>query len=304
MIFLYILLGIAVIAIFLLIPFVFKSRKERYFEGPDLKEFKYKEVDFFNHQANIKLSGMLFVPQAKGPFQVAVMIHGSGQGYRNNWWYLATVKKLIDSNIAVLLPDKRGCEKSEGSWKDSTLEELATDTVSAVEYIKEQTIFSYSDIGIIGLSQGGWIAPIAGSLSKDISFIVSMVGPTVTTDEQLKHEVLCDIEPYTYKFIAKMVQKRVFPKVASKPHVKIHLGFDPIPYWKKITVPSFLAFGENDKNVPVQDSLKRLKENKLNQFDVKVYPKGGHVVFDAERNTVSRDYLADLVQFIEATKKQ
>ena len=42
------------------------------------------------------------------------------------------------------------------------------------EFVKKQQVFEYTTIGLVGMSQGGWIAPIAASKSGDVSFVVSM----------------------------------------------------------------------------------------------------------------------------------
>ena len=77
------------------------------------------------------------------------------------------------------------------------------------------------------------------------------------------------------------------------------MGYDPIPYWKDVQVPVFFAFGENDKNVPVDASIERLRENNLNHFQVKTYTDGGHAIRDSQTNEVSDEFLEDLVRFIK-----
>ena len=84
-------------------------------------------------------------------------------------------------------------------------------------------------------------------------------------------------------------------------HVSAYIGFDPIPYWKDVDVPVFFAFGENDKNVPVDASIERLRENNLNHFEVKTYADGGHAIRDIQTNEVSAEYLHDLVGFIKGS---
>jgi dipeptidyl aminopeptidase/acylaminoacyl peptidase len=79
-------------------------------------------------------------------------------------------------------------------------------------------------------------------------------------------------------------------------------GFDPISYWKDVHVPVFIALGENDKNVPVDASIQRLKENDLDQVIIKTYPDGGHAIRDVQTNEVNGEYLDDLVQFIKTVK--
>ncbi|MFC1976635.1 alpha/beta hydrolase family protein [Chloroflexota bacterium] len=297
------LIIISIILVLLLLPVIFKDKGQPALVGPDLSELEYSEIFFENRHEGFQLAGMLFLPEGEGPFPTAIIIHGSGTSHRNSVWYLSVAKHLQDNGIAVLLPDKRGSEESEGEWVGANFEELATDTLSAIEYVKDQQIFEVSTIGLIGMSQGGWIAPVVATKSvatktDDASFIVSMSGAAVTTDEQLLHEEINNIAPYTYRFIAKLIAPITTNNLKQLDHVSAYMGFDPIPYWKDVQVPVFFAFGGNDKNVPVEASIERLRENNLNHFDVKIYADGGHAIRDTKTNEVSGEYLHDLVRFI------
>jgi dienelactone hydrolase len=292
------LLIISIILVLLLMPVILKDKGQPALVGPDLSELEYSEVFFENRYEGFQLAGMLFLPEGDGPFPAAIIIHGSGTSRRNSVWYLSVAKHLQDNGIAVLLPDKRGSEKSEGEWVGASFEELATDTLSAIEFVKDQQMFEYSTIGLVGMSQGGWIAPIVANQTDDVSFVVSMVGGAVTTDEQLLHEETNSIAPYTYTFIAKLIAPITTNKLKQLDHVFAFMGFDPIPYWKEVQVPVFFAFGGNDENVPVDASIERLRENNL-RFDVKTYADGGHAIRDIQTNEVSDEYLQDLVRFIK-----
>jgi dienelactone hydrolase len=293
------LILVAIILILLLLPVVFKDKGQRALVGPDLSELEYSGIFFENKHEGFQLTGMLFLPEGDGPFPTAIIIHGSGTSRRNNVWYLSVAKHLQDNGIAVLLPDKRGSEKSEGEWVGASFEELGTDTLSAIEFIKDQQMFEVSTIGLIGMSQGGWIAPVVATQSDDVSFVVSMVGAAVTTDEQLLHEEINNIAPYTYRFIAKLIAPITTNNLKQLDHVSAFMGFDPIPYWKDVHVPVFFAFGGNDENVPVEASIERLRENNLNHFELKTYADGGHAIRDIQTNEVSDEYLQDLVRFIK-----
>lgn len=297
------LLAILGLIILLILPLVMKDRTESKLMGPDLSELDYSEITFENKADSLTLAGMLLMPEGDGPFPVVVFIHGSGPSFRNSVWYLSVAKYLTTNEIAVVLPDKRGCEKSEGEWIGADFNQLAIDVLSAVEYVKKQNIFNYSEIGILGMSQGGWIAPVAASQSNDIDFVATMSGATVTTDEQLVYEEINNIEPYTYRFIAKLIAPITARRINKMPHQKALVGFDPIPYWKQISVPVFVGYGGDDKNVPVDKCVERLKSNNLNEFHVKVYQKGGHAIRNPETNKVSEEYLKDLVAFIENNRK-
>lgn len=292
-------IAISVIIISFLLPVVFKGRPQPVLTGPDLSEIEYSEITFENTTDNLKLAGLLMLPEGPGPFPVVVFIHGSGPSYRNSVWYITVAKYLVNNGIAVVLPDKRGCEKSEGEWIGADFNHLASDVLSAVEYVKKQDVFSESRIGILGMSQGGWIAPVAASQSDDIDFVATMSGATVTTDEQLEYEEINNIVPYTYRFIAELFAPLTARRINKMAHQKALAGFDPIPYWDQVSAPVFMAFGEEDKNVPVEKCIERLTAYNLNHFLVNLYPRGGHAISDPETKMVKEDYLNDLVSFIE-----
>lgn len=264
-----VLIIVAMIIVLLLLPLIFNERSHIRMIGPDLSDLEYSEIYFDNNSENIKLAGMNFSPEGEGPFPTAVVIHGSGPSRRNSGWYLSVAKHFQDNGIAVLLPDKRGCEKSGGEWLGAEFEKLATDATSAIEFVKNQTDFYYSYIGLIGMSQGGWIAPVAATKTEDVSFIAKMIAP-ITSNQIKKRE-----------------------------HFIPFVGLDPIPYWKRIDVPVFIGYGENDKNVPVEACEKRLKENGLDHFKVKTYPQGGHAIIDMQTKKMNEEYLDDLVKFIK-----
>lgn len=263
--------------------------------GPDLSSFEYEEVEFFN--GNLRLAGMIFVPEVEGPFPVAVIIHGSGASRRNSKWYLSVTRHLQDNGIAVLLPDKRGCEKSEGNWVGVGFDELATDTLAAVGFVRSRPEFEGSPIGLVGMSQGGWIAPVAASQDYEIAFVVSMSGAAVPTARQLLHEEIYNMSAFTWPFIARMLAPISSKHILKMDHVKAYADFDPVPYWQKTEAPKFFAFGGGDTNVPVEESLEVIRTNSLDGL-VKVYPDGGHAIADPESHAVSKYFLDDLVEFI------
>lgn len=81
-------------------------------------------------------------------------------------------------------------------------------------------------------------------------------------------------------------------------HVRSIAGFDPIPYWKNVDARVFFAFGEGDRNVPVEESIDILRAN-LPVDLIRVYPDGGHAIRNKETNSVQNEFLNDLVEFIK-----
>ncbi len=285
-----------VLVIILLIPFVSKGEQRGALHGPDLSEVKYTEI-FFNN-GDLQLAGMLILAEGEGPFPVAVIIHGSGTSHRNSKWYLTVAKHLQENDVAVLLPDKQGSEKSEGDWRSANFDDLAGDTINAIEFIKTQDQFDYSAIGLIGMSQGGWIAPLAAAKSEDVSFVVSMSGAAVTTDEQLLYEEINNnIEIGTYPFIAKPIAPLTTNNIQQMDFWRPIAGYDPLSHWEKIEAPCFAALGENDKNVPVEESVDRFRALEKEML-IKTCSDGGHGITDQNSGKVQDEFLNDLTEFI------
>jgi len=148
----------------------------------------YEDIHFANPTAGIDLAGMLFVPEGEPPFPAVVIIHGSGTSRRASPWYLTYAGYLQGNGILVLLPDKRGSESSGGDWRTSSLEDLATDTPSAISYLRTERPQLVRSIGILGVSQGGVIAPIVASETSDLAFVINVVGGAVPMYDQLLYE--------------------------------------------------------------------------------------------------------------------
>jgi len=155
---------------------------------PEMKATKValrrEEVRFSNGSVN--LSGTLFLPAAKGPHPCLVMIHGSGPATRSMG---ATPYLYLHFGIAVLTYDKRGTGGSSGELNRSGIEDLAGDALAAVDYLKTHSDINPRHIGVRGDSQGGWVAPLAASRSKDIAFLIVRSASARTQQDNLVYEV-------------------------------------------------------------------------------------------------------------------
>jgi dipeptidyl aminopeptidase/acylaminoacyl peptidase len=300
----------AAVLLLLVIPFVitqFKEEEARHFEWVSLGETTYQEIEFHNEVQDLNLAGMLFVPEGEGPFPAVVIIHGSGTSRRDSGWYLTLTQYLQENGILVLLPDKRGSEKSEGDWRTASFEDLATDTVAAVDYLKEQDQVSAAEIGVVGLSQGGHIAPVVASQSGDVNYVVNIVGVSILMHELLLYEEnhnlrqmgflpgFADGLAYLTTFLLRNISQPTFWNAIG--------NFDPLPYWEKLDVESFVLYGEKDTNVPSARSAARLISLSKPNIEVKIYPGSGHALEDppGEGNSIFRsDALWDIVNFINS----
>ena len=303
------LIVVAVLAVFLVPVIITQATlsEARSLTGVSLHETRYTEIRFPNVRQGIELAGMLFVPEGDGPFPAAIVIHGSGTSRRDNRWYLTLTRYLQGRGVAVLLPDKRGSEQSGGDWRTAGFEDLATDTQAAVEFLVQQDGVPLAGIGIVGMSQGGWIAPIVADRNQDVGFVVSMVGATVTPREQLLFEENHNLRQLGFlpgiSNLISLISTAVIRHGAQADFWETVEDFDPLPLWTALDVPALALFGTDDTNVPTHESVARLRALDNPRIDIRVYEGSGHALESpaGQGDSIIRpDALEDILRFIES----
>ncbi|WP_224482888.1 alpha/beta hydrolase family protein [Robertkochia aurantiaca] len=291
----------AVIFIFLILPLIIKGAEEplKYFKGTSLDSLTFSEVQFRNYESDLSLGGMLF--EADNGFEngpLVIMVHGSGSSHRDNSWYLSLVQLLQSSGISVLLPDKRGSERSEGRWQGSSIEELAGDTTAAYDFIMKNYKDQFNCVGFMGVSQGGWVAPVAALQRPGVDFVIDLSGTLSTAKYQLHFEEVHNIGQYTWEFVAEALAPLTVEKLKNREDISVLIDFDPLPYWKEVPSPVFIAYGGGDTNCPVERSLERIREEGLQDLQVHVYPEAGHALLNPEGTGLNQSFKEDLKGFI------
>jgi Dienelactone hydrolase and related enzymes len=147
-----------------------------------------EEVTFPNPSAGITLAGTLTLPKKEGVYPVVILITGSGPQNRDEEIFghkpfLVIADYLTRNGIAVLRFDDRGIAKSTGNFQTALTTDFALDVESAVAYLKSRKDIDQKKIGLIGHSEGGMIAPMVASKSKDIRFIVMLAGTGLRGDQ-------------------------------------------------------------------------------------------------------------------------
>jgi dienelactone hydrolase len=129
----------------------------------------------------ITLAGTLVLPAASHSYPAVVLFHGSGAQKRD----LFTARWFAEQGIAALAYDKRGVGESTGNFRTVPFLELCDDGLAAIEYLKSRKEIDAKRIGVWGLSQGGWLGPLAASRSPEVSFVIAVSGPGVSPGEQM-----------------------------------------------------------------------------------------------------------------------
>jgi dienelactone hydrolase len=148
--------------------------------APRVRLYEQEPVTFAN--GDVRLAGVLLLPPGPGPHPALVFVHGSGPGTRGQSPSEADL--FARNGIAVLAYDKRGCGESTGNWRQADFGELADDVLAAVRHLRRDSRIRADKVGLWGVSQAGWIIPLAASRSEDVAFIVPISGGAVTPAEQ------------------------------------------------------------------------------------------------------------------------
>jgi pimeloyl-ACP methyl ester carboxylesterase len=143
----------------------------------------YREEAVTFNNGDVKLSGTLLLPLGKSaPLPAVVFAHGGAPESRlvNKDWALRFVRR----GIAALIYDKRGVGESTGDLRAANLDDLAGDLLAGVRLLKARSDIDPGRIAAAGHSQGGTVAPLAASKSRDVSFVISSAPSAVNYAEQ------------------------------------------------------------------------------------------------------------------------
>ncbi|HLL24406.1 MAG TPA: alpha/beta fold hydrolase [Kofleriaceae bacterium] len=147
-------------------------------------DYDAREVSYDNARDKTHLAGTLTVPKGAGPFAAVLLVTGSGTQDRDETIFghkpfLVIADHLTRHGIAVLRVDDPGAGGSTGDLAGATIESHARDAEAGIAFLKTQKEIDPTRIGVIGHSEGGLIAAIVASQSKDVAFVVSLAGPGV-----------------------------------------------------------------------------------------------------------------------------
>lgn len=150
------------------------------------RPFPYAEHDvrFPSRAPNVHLSGTLTVPSGPGPHPAVVFISGSGAQDRDETIagqrpFLVLADRLTRLGYATLRTDDRGVAGTPGTPMQTGLHDVADDVRGATEYLRSRPEVDKMRIGLLGHSEGGFVAPIVAAGDSSIAFLLLLGAPAV-----------------------------------------------------------------------------------------------------------------------------
>jgi uncharacterized protein len=158
--------------------------------------------------------------------------------------------------------------------------------LAAFKYLKTRSDIDRTQVGLFGISQAGWIMPLAAVRAKDIAFLISISGagvpPAETTIDQARNEMtMTGMPPRTVDEISALMKlqyqfartgrgwneyaaarETLVARLGQPPDtipgtpedrywetIKRSYFFDPLPTLRQLQTPTLAIWGELDNNI-------------------------------------------------------
>ena len=233
------------------------------------------DVTFQN--GGVTLHGTIVAPPGRRALPGIVMVHGSGAHSRND--YRAEAEAFASQGIATLIYDKRTEGYSQFTRSYST---LADDALAAVQALRARPEVDPARVGVWGLSEGGWVAPLAASRSADVAFVITLGANGVqparqqawSIENQLRY---LGIEGSLVRMTSSTMMRQL---VGGGAFPEAH--YDPVPVLASLKQPVLGLWGARDQLTPPGEAVRIFQEtlsrNGNNHYTLRVFPNSGHQV--------------------------
>jgi pimeloyl-ACP methyl ester carboxylesterase len=207
-----------------------------------------------------------------------VAAHGAGNGTRDSSrLYTHLHETLPPLGIGVATFDRRGDGESEGEPTRGRLTAQARDALAVAAALGTERF------GLWGFSQGGWVAPLAATLSEDVAFVITIAASGLTPAEVLLYANRRQLELGGY-------EPEILERAAA---LRQQMRFDPRTVFAAVRGPILAFYGELDPLTPVEPSVAAWPP----EATVVVVPEASHGL-DLPDGTLAPLYEHTLVEFL------
>lgn len=308
-------------SLFILLGLVFLN--DLFLLGGQYEDKVYTREEISFDSRHFKVVGDLHIPNPNKKQPVIIFVHGDGPARRSPSGRPGRImQSFLDIGFACFYYDKPGYGESTGEFTRGKLfEERAAILVDAVNALKRHQAINPKQIGLWGISQAGYVMPLAITQTKDIAFMIAISCPAMDSIDQsaylVEKQILCEgydekVAKMAYKYFRQRAHARNYKEyleaaeyLAKNPFIQsIQWGgikseeqfspyppsnegfFNPITLVEKITIPVLAIFGEKDTQIdPFQGAEgydKALKQAGNRFYRVKLFPDADHGIILSE----------------------
>ncbi len=167
------------------------ERGKRGLSAVRLDDIVQKNISFMNGE--VRLVGNITAPRQSGRYPAVVLVHGCcGIKPTRDFGYWSSY--LAHHGIVVLAFDKRGGGESSGDANTASYQDFADDVLAGVDELLKQADVDPKSVGLYGMSNGGYIGPLAASRSAGkVAFIAVRSGSSRRVGGNIDYEVGNDL---------------------------------------------------------------------------------------------------------------
>jgi len=208
-----------------------------------------QEKVYFENKKGDKLCGVLSNPTESIDVGCIVLCHGFSTS-KNGTTYQRLEQALNEKNLATFRFDFYGHGESEGKFEDITVSEAVDDALAAIAFVKSK---GFNKIGLMGSSFGGNAAALAAARNPGI-YVLALKAPVGNYQGRVfGNKSLEQWKKDGFTVYAKGDGTMLRVNYHFYEDAQIVDGFEEV---KKITVPTLIVHGDEDKSVSIEESKK------------------------------------------------
>jgi uncharacterized protein len=196
------------------------------------------------------LEATVFVPREPGRHPGVVFVHGAGRGSRSALADQAAY--LARAGIVALVYDKRTVGYS---FANRDFDLLAEDALAAVRLVRARPDVDPARVGLWGVSEGGWVVPIAAARSPDVAFAILVSAPNVSPQSQ----AVWAFDDHLRRIEAPEGLRQMMIRALSMGEFN-YSRYDPLPALRDMRQPVLALYGTDDRAIPVLQSSRVLAQ--------------------------------------------
>ena len=196
------------------------------------------------------LDGTVVAPREPGRYPAVVFVHGAGRGSRSA--LIDQAEYLASVGVVALVYDKRTVGYS---FANRDFDLLAEDALAAVHMLRERPEVDPDRVGLWGVSEGGWVVPIATARSSDVAFAILVSAPNVSPQSQAAWA----FDDHLRRMRAPAGLRRAMLLALSMGEFN-YSRHDPVPALANLRQPVLALYGTHDRAIPLVQSARVLEQ--------------------------------------------
>ncbi|WP_067640511.1 alpha/beta hydrolase family protein [Nocardia coubleae] len=209
----------------------------------------------FTRSDGTTTTGTVHAPVGATGLPGVVLVHGSGDGRSPQYTQIATA--FARQGIVTLRYEKR-TEDYTPAHRDYSL--LADDALAGAAALRERPEVDPARVGLWGLSEGGWVAPLAASRSDDVAFLI-VVGANAgapAAQQAWANETRFGAAGVRGSMVDTLGRNAI--RVSAAAGLFAQAYYDPVPVLEAIGQPVLAIWGDKDRLTPPGDSLRGFRD--------------------------------------------